>query len=284
MATLSEMIRDVGSVLSGQEAQKIADKTGKTYAEVLAKAQKLNIGIGAGAVNTYNQAPAEPARTPRAMAAQQALAPLEGLSINRGNVYTGSSGSQTTSSGTTYIPTITQRSTIQSQKKDPYDVSLQPQDFTLADSILADRDQGAGATPDPASPAAPAGPDYNSIMAPFLEMLAATTANSQQQMADLQTMMASGLANSQAMFQQQMEQNLALAEQEKAANRAFMINSGRQTSPANLQLGIGYNQNKLAGTEGFKYRPKQVTAAPIAFSAPTLSASAASQVPTVINV
>ena len=283
MATLSEMIRDVGSVLSGQEAQKIADKTGKTYAEVLAKAQKLNIGIGAGAVNTYNQQPATPARTTNAMAAQQALAPLKGLSINRGNVYTGSSGSQTTPSGTTYIPTITSRSTIQSQKKDPYDVSLQPQDFTLADSILASRNQ-PDTSAEPAAPDTPAGPDYESIMAPFLEMLAATTANSQQQMADLQTMMASGLANSQAMFQQQMEQNLALAEQEKAANRAFMINSGRQTSPANLQLGIGYNQNKLAGTEGFKYRPKQVTAAPIAFSAPTLSASAASQVPTVINV
>lgn len=280
--SLSEMIRDVGSVLSGSEAQKIADKTGKTYAEVLAKAQKLNIGLGAGAVNQYNQQLATPAGAPNAMAAQQALAPLQGLSINRGNVYTGSSGSQTTSSGTTYIPNITPRSTIQSQKKDPYDVSLQPQDFTLADSILAARGQGAGTGQQQIQP--PAGPDYSSIMAPFLEALAATTANSQQQMADLQTMMASGIANSQAMFQQQMEQNAALAAEEAAANRAFMINSGRSVSPANLQLGIGYNQNKLAGTEGFKYRPKQVTAAPIAFSAPTLAASAASQVPTVINV
>jgi len=273
MATLSEMIRDVGSVLSGQEAQKIADKTGKTYAEVLAKAQKLNIGIGAGAVNTYNQAPAEPARTPRAMAAQQAVAPLQDLSINRGYTYQGTMGTQ----GGVPIPIIAPRSSVQNQRATP-----EPAPTPSPEASPSSAPSSPAAPP--AAPAEPAGPDYNSIMAPFLEMLAATTANSQQQMADLQTMMASGLANSQAMFQQQMEQNLALAEQEKAANRAFMINSGRQTSPANLQLGIGYNQNKLAGTEGFKYRPKQVTAAPIAFSAPTLSASAASQVPTVINV
>lgn len=279
--SLSELIREVGSTLSGQEAEKIAKQTGKTLAEVLAKADKLNISIGAGAVNKYNQQPATPARTPSAMAAQQALAPLQDLSINRGYVYQGTVGSQ----GGTPIPQIAPRSSVQNQRTtDPYDVSLQPQDFSISDAINAARNAGAQESAQSAEPAAPAGPDYNSIMAPFLEMIAASTAASQQQMADLTSMMTAGLANSQAMFQQQMEQNLALAEQEKAANRAFMINSGRQTSPANLQLGIGYNQNKLAGTEGFKYRPKQVTAAPIAFSSPTLAASAASQVPTVINV
>lgn len=85
-------------------------------------------------------------------------------------------------------------------------------------------------------------------------------------------------------FQQQESQRLAEMEKLREEQRSMMINQARAVSPANLQLGIGYNQNKLAGTEGFKVRPKSPTPEPIAFSAPTLAASAASQVPTVINV
>jgi len=87
-----------------------------------------------------------------------------------------------------------------------------------------------------------------------------------------------------AQFQQQEAQRLAEMEKLREEQRSMMINQARAVSPANLQLGIGYNQNKLAGTEGFKVRPKSTTPAPIAFSAPTLAASAASQVPTVLNV
>lgn len=274
---LSKMIREVGGTLSKSEAEKIAKKTGKSLAEVLAKADKIGIDIGSGTVKAYNKQLTPIASGPAETAARQALAPLEGLVIDPGYVYQGTSGTQNGSP----IPIIGERS---SKKNTSASVSSES---SSGGPMIPSRNQTGnlptqGQTGSP--PAQPAGPDYGSFLAPFLQALAATTANSQQQMADLQAMMASGIANSQAMFQQQMEQNAALAAEEAAANRAFMINSGRNVSPANLQLGIGYNQNKLAGTEGFKYRPQRATSAPIAFSAPTLAASAASQVPTVINV
>ena len=272
--SLSELIREVGGTLSGKEAEKIAKQTGKSVAEVLAKAQKLNIDIGAGAVKTYNASISTPAPSASAAeaAAKQALAPLEGLVIDPGNVYQGTSGTQ----NGVPIVNIAPRGSNQTQTL----TSASDPNLAAASSsspMTASQQQLGGSQ-------APAGPDYTSIMAPFLEMMAASTAANQQQMADLSAMMTAGIANSQAMYQQQMAQNAALAEQEAAANRAFMINSSRQTSPANLQLGIGYNQNKLAGTEGFKYRPQSASSVPIAFTSPTLSASAASQVPTVINV
>lgn len=85
-------------------------------------------------------------------------------------------------------------------------------------------------------------------------------------------------------FQQQEAERLAELEKMREEQRSMMINQARSLSPANLQLGIGFNKNQLAGTEGFKVQKKQTPTAPIAFSAPTLAASAASQVPTVLNV
>jgi DNA-binding transcriptional MerR regulator len=85
-------------------------------------------------------------------------------------------------------------------------------------------------------------------------------------------------------FQQQEAQRLAEIAQLREEQRSMMINQARAVSPANLQLGIGYNQNKLAGTEGFKVRPKSTTPAPVAFSAPTLATTAATLFPSFINV
>lgn len=98
--SLSQLIRQIGRVLSSNEAQKIAKQTGKSVADVMAKATQLGFGVGSGLVNQYNAGKVGPAATnnPFAQASSataQALAPLAGLQMNKGTAYYGYSTTNT---------------------------------------------------------------------------------------------------------------------------------------------------------------------------------------------
>jgi len=131
--SFSSAVRNVGPVLSKKEATSIAENTGKTVAQVMAKAQEKGVGIGAGVVNAfnngnlgvnssltaslggYNQGKASDSR---------ALAPLQGLQLGKGTAYYGYSttttpgtsaskwnGNNSTPATTTYNPIVLPRNT-----------------------------------------------------------------------------------------------------------------------------------------------------------------------------
>ena len=105
---LSRAVRNVGSVLSQSEANKIAKKTGKSVDQVMAKAVSVGVGLGSKVVNNYTPTPMQkPAVT-------QTLAPLAGLNLNKGTAYYGSSttttpasSSRTPNAGMSYTPATT---------------------------------------------------------------------------------------------------------------------------------------------------------------------------------
>lgn len=136
--SLSSAVRDVGQILTKAEATSIAKNTGKTVAQVMAKAQNVGVGIGSGLVNAYSKgnlgpnssntisfggltaAPGYNQATARAI---QALAPLQNLQMGKGTAYYGASqynvpstqtrsvngGSTNIAGGTTYNPIVLPR-------------------------------------------------------------------------------------------------------------------------------------------------------------------------------
>lgn len=119
------------------------------------------------------------------------------------------------------------------------------------------------------------------------------TQDAQLQAQQMSEMFNAQLADQEARYQQSVQQADLLAQQEREAARAFMINQGRMVNPANLQIGATYGTPQLAGTQGFKYRPQRTTTTTpaevaSAFTAPTLAAAAMTPQqqlqPTVLNV
>jgi len=132
---LAAAVKSAGANVSNDEALKIADQTGKTVAQVMAKAVTQGATLGANLVNNYNRGNLGPngqnvtnfggvpigmganGATTRAIAS---LAPLQGLQMGRGQVYAGStttttpgrsgtspsSGSWHTPGTTTYNPIV----------------------------------------------------------------------------------------------------------------------------------------------------------------------------------
>lgn len=112
---LSQAIASAGAVLSKKEAKSIAQDTGKTVAQVFAKAIDKGVGIGSGAVNAYNNgelgpnssntfsfgdltvAPGFNQATAQAI---QALAPLQNLQMAKGTAYYGASQYETPATST----------------------------------------------------------------------------------------------------------------------------------------------------------------------------------------
>ena len=117
---LSQAVKNAGKVLSQKEAQKVANQTGKSVPQVMAKAVNTGVGLGAKVVNSYTPAPGQ---TP---AVYKALAPLANLQMNKGTAYAGYSTTQTPSTqtralgggvnytpgSTTYNPIVLPRSVV----------------------------------------------------------------------------------------------------------------------------------------------------------------------------
>ena len=117
---LSQAVKSAGKVLSQKEAQKVANQTGKSVPQVMAKAVNTGVGLGAKVVNNYTPAPGQ---TP---AVYEALTPLANLQMNKGTVYSGYSTTQTPSTqtralgggvnytpgSTTYNPIVLPRSVV----------------------------------------------------------------------------------------------------------------------------------------------------------------------------
>jgi|GEM_PF-3965911 len=128
--TLSSQVRSAGSVLTSREAQTIAKDTGKTVAQVMARAQDKGVALGAALVNQFNAgklgvntsnlvpvignlsvAPGQNKATTQAL---QTLAPLANLQMNKGTAYYGysttntpSQQTRTVNGGGTYTPAST---------------------------------------------------------------------------------------------------------------------------------------------------------------------------------
>jgi hypothetical protein len=115
---LSQAVRNVGAVLSNKEAKKVAKATGKSVAQVVAKATSKGVGIGSNLGNRVSKAVANPYGSlgqkigtfQAKPQVTQALAPLAGLSLNKGTAYYGSSTTTTpASSSRTPNGGVTQR-------------------------------------------------------------------------------------------------------------------------------------------------------------------------------
>ena len=119
-------ISSAGAVVSAKEAAKIAEDTGKTVAQVMAKAVNAGAALGSGLVNKFNAGKlgintsnlqkfgdisyAPGANKGTAQALQQ-LQALQGLQMNKGTAYAGYSttntpaySTQTHNGGSTYTP------------------------------------------------------------------------------------------------------------------------------------------------------------------------------------
>ena len=138
---LSQAVRNVGPVISNKEAKQISNQTGKSVAQVMAKASSAGVGLGAGLVNQFNAgklgvntsnlvpvignlsvAPGQNKATTQAL---QTLAPLANLQMNQGTAYYGYSTTNTpakqtssvngggsyTPASTTYNPIVLPRNT-----------------------------------------------------------------------------------------------------------------------------------------------------------------------------
>lgn len=124
--TLSQAVRNVGPVISKSEAKQVAQATGKSVEQVVAKATNAGVGVGSALVNQVSKAISSPAAqftTPAKTL--EALAPLQNLQLNQGTAYYGSStttipstqtrtpngGVATTPGSTTYNPIVLPRNT-----------------------------------------------------------------------------------------------------------------------------------------------------------------------------
>ena len=104
--SMSAQVKAAGAVVSKKEAAAIAKDTGKTVAQVMAKAQDKGQALGSGLVNAYNNNKLGPntyssyggGNSANVNAALQQLQALQGLKLNQGTAYAGYS--------TTYNPAV----------------------------------------------------------------------------------------------------------------------------------------------------------------------------------
>ena len=142
---LGQAIREVGPTVSKREATRIASSTGKSVAQVMAKAQEKGSTLGASLVNKFNRGSlgpnlgsmtsiygesfARPGVDQGTARALKTLAPLQNLQMSKGTVYAGYStttprtavntpygGHSAASGGTTYTPIVLPRSLYKSNK------------------------------------------------------------------------------------------------------------------------------------------------------------------------
>ena len=161
-ALLGQAIRSAGVNLTRKEASKIARSTGKSVAQVMAKAQGKGVTLGSGLVNKFNRGlmgpnlgatrsiygltfgqPGVNKGTTRAL---EALAPLQNLRMSKGTVYAGYSttttpgsarntpmeGFSSTPASTTYNPIVLPKSLFASEQAAPAQTSA-----TTASAIVA---------------------------------------------------------------------------------------------------------------------------------------------------
>lgn len=92
---LSAQVRSAGRVVSSSEAQRIARSTGKSVAQVMAKANQLGAGLGSGLVNQFNSGRLGPNNAISGSSVSDALRGLQGLQMNKGTAYYGYSTTNT---------------------------------------------------------------------------------------------------------------------------------------------------------------------------------------------
>ena len=122
---LSAQVKAAGSVVTKQEATKIAESTGKSVAQVMAKAQDRGAALGSALVNQFNRGNLgantstlrEPIpgfttavnQTQGTTRALQQLQPLAGLKLNPDTAYAGYSTTTPQGGSTTYNPIVLPR-------------------------------------------------------------------------------------------------------------------------------------------------------------------------------
>lgn len=107
--------RNVGQVLSRGEARRLSRETGKSVADIAARATQKGVGIGAALGNQLGRAVASPyGQDARRLGIEasgiyqepnrtmEALAPLSGLKMQKGHAYYGSTTTTTPASSTGY--------------------------------------------------------------------------------------------------------------------------------------------------------------------------------------
>jgi len=123
--TLSQAVRNVGPVISQSEANRVAQATGRSVEQVVAKAVNAGVGVGAALTNQVSKAISSPFAALNTPAKTlEALAPLANLQLNQGTAYYGSSktttpgtsastwnGNNSTPATTTYNPIVLPRNT-----------------------------------------------------------------------------------------------------------------------------------------------------------------------------
>ncbi len=152
-ALLGQAIQSAGESLTRKEASKISRSTGKSVAQVMAKAQDKGVALGSGLVNKFNRGlmgpnlgdtrsffgvtlgqPGVDKGTTRAL---EKLAPLQNLQMSKGTVYAGYSttttpgatrntpmeGFSSTPARTTYNPIVLPKSLFTANQTAPAQAS-----------------------------------------------------------------------------------------------------------------------------------------------------------------
>ena len=165
-ALLGQAIQSAGESLTRKEASKISRSTGKSVAQVMAKAQDKGVALGSGLVNKFNRGlmgpnlgdtrsffgmtlgqPGVDKGTTRAL---EKLAPLQNLQMNKGTVYAGYStttaprstrntpmeGFSSAPARTTYNPIVLPKSLFTSNQTAPAQ-ALTPATITPETSATA---------------------------------------------------------------------------------------------------------------------------------------------------
>ena len=123
--SLGSQVKDAGANVSRKEATKIAESTGKSVAQVMAKALDKGATLGASLVNQYNKGNLGPngnnlrevmpgysvalGQGPGTTRALEALTPLQNLQLNKGTVYAGNSQTNNPGGNPTYNPIVLPR-------------------------------------------------------------------------------------------------------------------------------------------------------------------------------
>ncbi len=165
---LGSQVKSAGSILTKNEALKIAESTGKAVAQVMARAQKNGQGLGSSLVNNYNRGTLGPngsnvtnfGGVPIGMgaggAATKAIAQLqalEGLRMGQGQVYMGST--------TTTTPGQQQRGVNDGYSSTPGSTVYNP--IVVPRGYVAAAPKAAAAPAAEAKPTGPVGNWENSV-------------------------------------------------------------------------------------------------------------------------
>ena len=138
---MNASIAAAGPVISKNEAMKIAESTGKTTAQVMAKAVSQGAALGAALVNSFNNnklgpntySPYGGGNSPAVNKALEQLQALQGLQMNKGTAYAGYSTTSTPGTtrydgdggalqipgGTTFNPIVLPRNVISGVQRVP---------------------------------------------------------------------------------------------------------------------------------------------------------------------